>query len=170
MKNRRRVHTSSVPHLYLNIIEYVAGSVVHYLLKTIKCCTCLKGLISLEEKRNSLIFAKDYGGLIYPSTMVTKICKRSEQVIRSFSNSNPKTCYKDKFILITKTLSSFVQEEVFPTISSHQFDHENNHLIDLTKSVIEKYIDIRLLYLSRKSDPKNAVRRIYTKLIHFKNQ
>lgn len=156
-----------------SIIEYISGAVVHYLIKHIKCNTCVKALISLDEKKTSLIYARDAGGLLYPSDMVTKICKRCEQVIRSSIDTDKsfKVYYKDKFRFVTRTLASFINEDIFPQISSHQFDHEScNHVIDLAKSVMEKYIDIRLLYLSRKTDPKNSVRRIYTKLIHFKNQ
>lgn len=156
-----------------SIIEYISGAVVHYLIKHIKCNTCVKALISLDEKKTSLIYARDAGGLLYPSDMVTKICKRCEQVIRSSIDTDKsfKVYYKDKFRFVTRTLASFINEDIFPQISRHQFDHEScNHVIDLAKSVMEKYIDIRLLYLSRKTDPKNSVRRIYTKLIHFKNQ
>lgn len=105
--------------------------------------------------------------------MVIKICRRCEKVIRSAidSDQNSKIYYKDKLRFVTKTLSSFVNEDIFPQINSHHFDYEDcNHVIDLAKSVMEKYIDIRILYLSRKTDPKNSVRRIFTKLINLKNQ
>lgn len=156
-----------------SIIEYIAGAVVHYLTRNIKCITCIKALVSLDQKKKSLIHGRDVGGLLYPSNTVTKICRRCEKVIRSTLNEghDSKLYYKDKFRLVTLTLRSLVNEVLFPQIQQHHFDHENcNHVIELAKSVMEKYIDIRLLYLTKRTDPKNAVRRIYTKLIHFKNQ
>lgn len=154
-----------------SIIEYIAGAVVHYLIKHIKCNTCAKALVWQGEKVRSLIYARDIGGLVYPSATVTKICRRCEQVIRASLNTNAKVMYKDKLRFVTQSLASFVNEDIFAQLNSHQFDHEiTNHVVDLTKSVMEKYIDIRLLYLSKKTNPTNPVRRVYTKLIHFKNQ
>lgn len=161
-------------HFSESIIEYISGAVVHYLTKKIKCNTCVKALVSSNKIKKSLIYARDVGGLTYPSDMVTKICRRCEKVIRSSMNetANSSTVlYKDKLRFTLLALRSFVNEDLFPELRSHQFDHEDcNHVIDLTKSVMEKYIDIRLLYLSKKTNPQKAVRRIYTKLIHFKNQ
>lgn len=155
-----------------HIIEYISGFVVNSLIKRIKCSKCIQGLISLNEKRNSLIFARDIGGLIYPSEMVIKICRRCELVIKS--NDNYQIIKPDRrfMFLTTKTLQSFANEELFPDLSRHQFDYENtNHVIDLTKSVIEKYVNVRLAYLAKKKQPsQNPIRRVFTKLIHFKGQ
>lgn len=155
-----------------SIIEYISGAVVHYLIKSIKCNTCVRALISLDEKQASLIYARDLGGLIYPSKTVMKICRRCEQVLRSTMKGECSTLYyNDKLRLVTKTMTTFINEDIFDEYRQHQFDYEScNHIIELTKSVAEKYIDIRLLYLTRKSNPKNAIRRVYTKLVHFKSQ
>lgn len=73
--------------------------------------------------------------------------------------------------MVTLALRSLVKVILFPEIHQHHFDYQNcNHVIDLAKSVTEKYIDIRLLYVIKRTDPKNTIRRIYTILIHFKNQ
>lgn len=37
-----------------SIIEYIAGAVVHYLIKHIKCNTCVKALICLNEKKKQV--------------------------------------------------------------------------------------------------------------------
>lgn len=157
-----------------NMIEYIAGFVVSSLFKRLKCTTCLTALVSLTENKKSLIFLKDKGGLIYPSEMVTKICRRCELVIKKYLNDDFHKRFKREFkadFFITKALNSFVGEQLFPEIAFHQFhSDETNHIIDLTKCVMKKYIDTRLVFLSKTTDPRNVVRRVYRKLIHFKNQ
>lgn len=41
-----------------SIIEYIAGAVVHNLSRNIKCITCIKALVSLEEKKKVLFMRK----------------------------------------------------------------------------------------------------------------
>lgn len=156
-----------------NVVEYIAGYVSSSLIKRIKCCTCIEALVSLSENKRSLIFYRDKGGLIYPSASVQKICRRSEQFIKKYfiESENKRTCTSD--FLVHKALSSFIEEQLFPEYQHHQYyADETNHIIDLTKSVSKKYIDTRLAFLSKRKtyNEKQAVRRIYTKLIHFKNQ
>lgn len=155
-----------------SITDYISGAVVTYLIKSIKCNTCVKALVSNDENKASLISLRDKGRPIHPSKTVTKICWLCERVIRRMKSDtqNEKICYKDKLRLITQTLKSFVNEDLFPEIYRHQFDYEDcNHVIELAKSVMEKYIDIKLLY-NRKIDSKAAVRRVYNKLKHLENQ
>lgn len=61
---------------------------------------------------------------------------------------------------------------LFPDITFHQFEIEtNNHLIDLARSIIKKYVDARLSFFTKNNkDPKSLIRKTFTKLIHFKNQ
>lgn len=156
-----------------SVIEYIAGFVSSALIKRIRCTTCIQALVSTSENKKSLIFYKDKGGLIYPSQNVKKICRRSEQSIKKYVIASEK---KQKFtsdFLVTKTMASFVGEPLFPEYEYHQYHtEETNHIFDLAQSVMKKYIDTRLSFLSqrRTHNEKQAVRRIYTKLIHFKNQ
>lgn len=152
-------------------IEYIAGFVASSLINCIKCKVCVGALITLNENKNSLIAYRDKGGLIYPSQTVLRICRRCELIVKIYHKdiSNGKPNKRD--ILTNKTLASFIGENLFSEISFHQFYSENtNHLLDLAMSVMNKYISTRLAFLTKSSDVKPKFRRIYTKLIHFKNE
>lgn len=129
-----------------------------------------KALISLDENKKSLIAYRDKGGLIYPSQMVIKICRRCEMVIKKYHGDIPKNRQRKTDLLVNKTLTSFVGETLFPDIITHQFySEETNHIIDLSMSVMDKHISTRLAFFIKKDCHLPSVRRIYTKLIHFKN-
>lgn len=69
-------------------------------------------------------------------------------------------------------LKSFIGYNLFPDIHFHQFEVETeNHIIELTRCVIKKYVDARLSYFTKNyKDPKKFIRKTLSKLIHFKNQ
>lgn len=158
-----------------NMVEYIAGFVVSSLVKKLKCSICIQALVSLNENKNSFIYYRDLGGLIYPSKTVTKICKRSEMTVKTYlynDETQPMNVTKLRAEFLTaQTLKTFIGEQLFADFAYHQFDTmETNHIIDLTKCVIKKYIDTRLSYLIKSKSKQKVVRRVYTKLIHFKNQ
>lgn len=169
---KNRMETVELSQFSENVIEYIAGYVSSALIKRIKCTTCIEALVCLTENKKSLIFYRDKGGLIYPSVNVHKICRRAEKYIKMFFiQSINKRCTSD--FLVSKILSSFVGEKLFPEYEYHQYyAEETNHIIDLAQSVIKKYVDTRLVFLNKRkqNNGKQYVRRIYTKLIHFKNQ
>lgn len=86
-----------------NIIEYIAGFVAHSLVKKIHWNKCVKALISLREKKNTLIYARDKGGLIYPSDTVINICRRCEVVIRTNDNYKIVKPERRAMFFVTKT-------------------------------------------------------------------
>lgn len=158
------------------VLEYMAGYTVHALIKKLKCQTCIGALIGLENV-NSLQYQKDLNKnkLLYGSTTVIEICRRCEMYIKRSIKENgskvlPSKCNTDYFIRLV--MKSFIGKKLFPEILFHQFEVESsNHLIDLTKCIIQKYVDARLSFLTKHNqDPKAFIRKTYTKLIHFKNQ
>lgn len=67
------------------VIIYIAGSVVHYLIKKIKCETCVSVLIKPDifNENAQFIKLKDNGGLLIPSKDVITICKKTEVLLKS---------------------------------------------------------------------------------------
>lgn len=169
-----RIQAVELSQFSENVIEYIGGYVSSALIKRIKCATCIKALVCLSENKRSLIFYRDKGGLIYPSVDVRKICRRSEQFIRKFFIESLDIRKCTSAFLVHKTISSFVGEKLFPEYEYHvNYTEETNHITDLAQSIVKKYVDTRLTFLSKTKkmyNEKQAVRRIYTKLIHFKNQ
>lgn len=81
------------------VISYIAGMVVHRLIKTLKCDTCCGALIAVtvDDKHLRFIKLKDKGGLIFPSNDVVSICKRMEVIMKSsiLSKKFQKICDKN---------------------------------------------------------------------------
>lgn len=161
------------------IISYIAGYVVRGLGKIIKCNECI-GALSLSKQRYSdhafeLISFKDEGGLVYPSKDVVQICKIAELEIRKTIDMSQKFSTRpssSKLLLINKILRSFVNSNIFSSISIHQFDQAptENHLVHLIKAVASSYIDVRFHYLTKHIKPIVTKRQLYNKLILFQGQ
>lgn len=66
------------------VIVHIAGSVVHILMRTIKCDTCVGALLTNSTNcLHKFAIAKDKGGLLYASNDVIALCKISEAMIRT---------------------------------------------------------------------------------------
>lgn len=159
------------------VVSYIAGFIVHRLLKLLKCDTCCSGLIAdtINDKHLKLIKLKDKGGLIFPSSDVITICKRMEVIIKTYILSSNTTKILSKNIrqeLMSKSLSHFLGMNLFEKINFHQFNQSpmNNHLIILIKAVMEKYVNIRLHYLTKNAIPKLSKRQVLNKYLHFTGQ
>lgn len=152
------------------VIGYIAGNVVHALIKKIKCEICVGALLSdSRDSMHKFINKKDKGGLIYPSTDVLKICKSAETVIRQYTDTLKNI---KKNILVAKILRHFVGTTLFDDISFHQIGEfpTSNHVTDLIKVVIEKYLDIRIHFLLKNTLGKQTKRQLLTKYILFQGQ
>ncbi|CAH0718925.1 unnamed protein product, partial [Brenthis ino] len=161
----------------LQAITYIAGFVVHALIKSLKCDTC-SGVLIASDKDNKdyeFIKIKDKGGLIYPSEDVIRICKYTEAAIKATIISGNRLIINDKNIsskLISKVMNQFIGVELFKDIDFHQYEQSplNNHVVLLTKSVIEKYLKIRLHFLTKHAQPKLSKRQLLNKYLHFSGQ
>lgn len=75
------------------------------------------------------------------------------------------TCQKN---LTNKVLQHYVGSQLFPNIESYYFYNDFVvHNIELAKTVIQKYTNIRISYLSKKTDPKKYIRHIIHKTNSF---
>lgn len=159
------------------VVSYIAGFVVHRILKVLKCETCISGLLAdtLEDKHLRFIKLKDKGGLVFPSNDVITICKRMEVIIKSSIISDDKVKISSTSIqqqLLTKSLKHFIGMNLFKNINFHQFDQSpmNNHLVMLTKAVMQRYMNVRLHYLTKNATQKISKRQVLSKYLHFTGQ
>ena len=155
-----------------HVISYIAGFVTRYLLSKIECTECLSALVAKTPSQyNSFILFKDRGGLIYPSKDVTQICSAAEKVVKCNLQSKHRAD-RDPRSMITKTLKLFIGTDIFNVLHPHLYEQEpcSNHLLHLIRAVIQKYIQIRVRYLVRKSNIQKTKRQLYNKLTLFSGQ
>jgi len=155
-----------------DIIEYISGFVVKQLKKTITCHICCDALVD-QTKKHALIDIKNRGGLIKSSTDVITLCKASEQVFISRINEVPKHLGNPIDFLIIKTMSQINIKNIFPSLNSHILSQSplNNHLLQIVKFIIQKYMKIRLHYYNNQlCQPKKRLRSKLTKIILFQHQ
>lgn len=151
------------------VIAHIAGSVVHILMKKIKCDTCVGALLAHSTNRlHKFTLAKDKGGLLYASNDVIALCKISEAVIRTRQmNNNIKMG-----LLVSKVMRNFAGSNVFRDIACHDFGEfpTSSHVTDLMKAVIEKYISIRLHFLLKNDKKQLPKRQLLNKFIIFRGE
>lgn len=154
----------------IQVLSHIAGNVVHVLMKKIKCDVCVGALVSRwRTSQHKFIICKDKGGLLYPSDDVITICKKAESVIRYYTDNSRKF---NKDFLVTKILHSLVGTKLFEDISFHQIGEypTGNHITDLMKAVIEKYINIRVHFLLKEYVSKETKRQLLNKYVLFQGQ
>ncbi|CAH2092899.1 unnamed protein product [Euphydryas editha] len=150
------------------IVGYISGFVVSSLVKKINCENC-KMVLWAKEKLwfHKLIDLRDMGGLCYASNDVFDICMRTERIIRNCLRvSGGNTIHKkyDKNFICANVLNTYIEKDVFAE------ENEHNHNIFLMKSIIEKFIDVRLHYVCKKETAQikiHSKRLVYNKLNLF---
>lgn len=158
------------------IIVYIAGFVVHKLLLTVNCDTCLQSLCSKNRDLflNSLIAVKnkggDKGGLNYPSEDVILICMQTEKILRSnyYQNRPINTLY-----LQSQVLYHFYNSNIFSSLKLHSLETNNplsDHLTLLIKSISSTYIKLKVNYSLKSKNETPSLRMWYNKLTLFKGQ
>ncbi|CAB3242624.1 unnamed protein product [Arctia plantaginis] len=153
------------------VVSYIAGYVVRYLLLKLDCTDCIQALVaSKTQSHHSFIVFKDRGSLVYPSEDVVKICNTTESVVKSNIDAK-KPIDRDPKSMVMKALKLFIGSDVFNVLYGHSFEQEacSNHLVHLLRAVIQKYVDIRVKYFL-KSNMTETKRQLYNKLTLFKGQ
>ena len=154
-------------------LVYIGGFIVGKLLKSLSC----------EECSGALVKFKDRGGLIYPSADVLKILKVCEIVFRTnisgdnFKEPQIKYHINLKFHLRNKVLGDMQLNKLFTSLENHHLQNGNGsedlHSFQITKAVIDKFLEIRLLrhgqhYTQLKLvKTKVGLRQQYNKLVLF---
>lgn len=145
--------SSDLPQLHdlsKYIVGYIAGSVVYYLVKLIKCQSCIEAMLASDVKWfHKLIGLKNRGGLCFPSQCVYDICCICEAHVRRISNEDIViTSNSQRLAFVISIYKQFVgKDDIFPVGNSHinGLSHRNS----LIRAVIEKYLDIRFHHLSK---------------------
>ncbi len=176
-----------------NVLYYIAGYIVRALMKHLHCDLCKAALLLDVDNPHAvnmasyLLFAhftcfKQCGGLLFPSPAVLKIVKASEVVFKRQVLWQGKAICFDQHISQRMQHIAFaaIRNEVFVEDKEHFFDHsigvECDHLSTLAKSIIKKYLTLRLKTYSKRYSQmiahKNqpSLRHSLTKAIIFRNQ
>lgn len=161
-----------------HIVTYIAGFVVHKLVKILHCETCI-GALRCTDVRPShcLITVKNHGGLVFPSKDVIDICLACDKLFRQYvydvaSSRVLRTSVQN---IVQCVLESYISKDVFTSLSVHMLEYGplENHLVLLIKAIAEKYLQVRYYYAGRMFSAKmqahttKGSRQIYTKLILF---
>ena len=157
------------------IVRYISGSVVSYLSEKLKCEFCISALHSKTPDPGSFISFKSRGKLVHPSRDVYLICKRCESVFRENVNHGKEksltseyNILKTEILILRELCNASIFQDLFPHSCGGILD---NHALLLTRSIIKRYLFIRLLYWGKNIVNKsNSIRNLYNKLIFFKRQ
>lgn len=155
-----------------DVTEHISGFVVKKIKKIINChirCNALED----STRQYTLIDIKNRGGLIKPSIDVTRICKIAEKIFTSRIFEVPKHLEDPIQFLMLKTMAHINITNVFNCLNEHILTQSpiNNHLLQIIKLIIKKYLAIRLHHHNKElSQPKSRIRTHLTKIILFKHQ
>lgn len=165
--------TSPVDPFTDNIVSYIAGFIVRRLIPSVKCSICRSRLLSTSDPRHlfpcryfDLINIKDRGGLVRPSKAVIKTCMNSERVIRQYSKRE----------MASSKLAARIRLTVIENGVAFPDDHDSgldSHATQLTKSIIDAYLKVKLHHLSKLSSDLLTGKRLRSKLtktILFRHQ
>lgn len=165
-----------ITELSNNIIEYIAGYIIKQLKNSLCCEICITALVATTDK-NNLINRKNRGRLIQPSNDVIQIARKCETEIRCAVHEST-IFLKQKFhghYLTNRILTHFVQTDIFNILAEHIHDHSimENHVVHLIRTIVQKYVKIRLHYITLNSIDKErskSQRHFFNKLTLFKGQ
>lgn len=153
-----------------DVVKYISGFVIRKLLG--KICHICATFVTTNSTDSLLINLKNRGNLIYPSADVIKITKYCEKIIRA-NNHTIRTTNNIKAVLVNKIFYE-VCDSVFNdcAMTKHIMDQNllDNHKIELVKTIIELYINLRLHHEAKCATnliEKKHIRHKFTKLIHF---
>lgn len=145
-----------------SVVEYLAGFITRSLLKRSKCYSCPL-LLTNETSNSAILNKKNRGGLIKPSDDIVLICKILERNFRLY--------YKSKIGIFHETYKkclSSIPKNVFPINHS---DAPEKHRAQLLHEITKMFLRIRINhYEKQKRQSTKKVRRVFTKLILFRNE
>lgn len=151
------------------VVGYIAGNVARYLMKKIKCNFCIDSMLTKEKLWfHKLVTLRDNGGLIYVSEAVYLICGIAENYFRKYMAETNNLDKTSETKLALTIMEKLVGRSVFPDAEEHV--NEKNHVNNLSRLIIERYLRIRLFYESKKDNVmKTALskRQLLRKQIQF---
>ena len=173
--------------LHDNIMYYIAGYVTQALIKKEQCTESIKELledmqVSSLADHKKLTLMKQQGSLTFVSKSMLKIVQATEKEFKKKVIEGGGGTVFDKNINLK--LQSAVLSRIGPgmleTSSKHFFDHrigqEADHLSNLLRKVVAKYLDVQLKTYAKQFTTTIAHQKQpsewhhLTKLILFRNQ
>ena len=146
-----------------DVVVYIAGFVVRK-LKNVQCEMCFDRLFASETESTpnrspfDLIELRDNGGLIKPSAAVIQICQRTEHVIRHMNEDD-----LGSRMLLERVRATILNDYEAPFPNDHEIGLDC-HSLQLTKSVIDKYVKVRLFHKVASSNASTRGKKIRSKL------
>ena len=86
------------------------------------------------------------------------ICKRAEHVVKHLDIAS----FNDR-CLLNRIKATILSDYPLPFPDGHESGLDS-HALQLTKSVIEKYVNVRLYHASKQMNEKNSLKKIRSKL------
>lgn len=102
------------------ITAYIAGNVVNFLSKKLKCDECIAELHAEElNMSHKMIQMKNKGGLTYPSKDVITVCQKVETVIKNILSSGYIKSRHTKQYITTHSLYFCQDVTLFENLMTH---------------------------------------------------
>jgi len=160
-----------------DILVYIAGYIQQAIIKKEECFECKLYLTNMKIVESSLILnIKNRGPLCIPSAEFVKIIKVAHSLVeKRLSDKDILTEINVVEKLTNKTVR--ILNTLYPSLLNKLSDHAdscsitNNHKINLMKKISKQYISAVLKHFCRQHNNKDTkIRKLYSKLILFKNQ
>jgi len=145
-----------------NTVIHIAGFVTRTILKKSRCFHCPL-LLTSEKSHSSLTKNKNRGRLLSPSVDIIDICKIVEK--------NFRLLYTSKKGMFNMLFQSIVKNIPDSLLEIRHSEDPSKHRLFILKQIIFTYLRVRVNhYQSEKSRANKKIRRIYTKMILFRNE
>ena len=159
-------------------VTYMSGFVVLKLEPKVKCMQCAKALSASDGSMHSFFLMADRGGLKKPSKSTSALCIEAEKCFERLLNASQGSLPQGEGVpeaIAFAVLQNTSDMNLFPELIEHQFDSavEENHILQLIKRIVSKYVAIRLYHLGKKLTATvtgQSVRKKLTKTIQFLHQ
>ncbi|XP_064460284.1 uncharacterized protein LOC135370468 [Ornithodoros turicata] len=152
-----------------DIVAYIGGYVVRIVSSKLTCNGCLDTLLD-DETSSVLIMLRDNGGLVKPSSFVTRLLCCAQQTFRLEKLRSVKLVVR---VIVLKSFNHFILTHGDKLPLCQHYAEEPDHIISLAKVILQKYAGIRLREHSRRITEASRgaqVRQMLTKQILFRNQ
>jgi hypothetical protein len=160
-----------------NTLVYIAGWVVRKMFEHLRCETCRLSLISTEMPTEyyesyHLLTLKDNGGLVVPSHAVVKIVTVADKVVRE-QQAQLAMRKITSVPVVSRVLAEIGNFDILQ-LGSHIDDTSDgidNHHFSLIRTLVDKFVTLRLHHLAKLHTldlQRQNIRQKLTKTILFK--
>ena len=146
-----------------NVVNYFGGFVIKKVLSKLSCDQCADHLMAQGDCQHELLIdLRDNGGLMRPSQPVLKLLCAVENVVRQLDNRRL-SCKRLRDKITQTVMNEIVSTANLPFPDDHECGM-NSHSFQLTRSVINTYLKVRLHHLSKSLTMREQGEKIRSKL------